>query len=761
MNLVQGGWNMPKKYLLITIIAVLALVLVTIPILNLFLPEIRETVLPNGYKCIRFNSQSDLFLIEFDVTVNSLEKEMAVGISSLNSENPENIPVAVKIDKNGIITAWNGSGKFSLQTYRIKENDTFHLRMVVNVAEKKYSAYVKLPGYTERLLGENMDFSEESQDIPSLDSIILASDTEALKIDNLILPSEKKTAIKTVWAVNDGERIRKDDLNNPNKESNSAWDGKKVKLFGGRNEIIAFQLIVEAGGKGINELSVEFPGLTHKNGKSAIKYAPPEKDPTLYVGRPISIFSQNYMFVSSSSSASWISPRSGDAASRDAIGWKPVQLVPENAKQGKGGFPLNVAPYENQGIWIEIYTARDLAPGIYEGEITVYADDEKRIIPVELELFDFTLPDENSMHAMLYYESTQPLMYHGRNMDAAYHRFAHRNRCEFVHGYDIASAVANLGRFTGSDFTKENGYEGPGENVGNVIIPRTFYSPGNMFDERENAWRYADAWMEFLKDNDFTDKITFVYMPDEPSEDQYEYIRTLARNIHSNPGPGKELKVFVTKAYDFRLDGGENSIDIWCTPTSDYDSMQAEKERSHGDDMWVYNGNRPYAGALIYETPGTDARANIWGCFKKDIKVYFYWHSVHWYHNHQAIETRDKRQNVWKDPVTYYNKGKSYANGDGVLVYPGEEKLHPEEDRGIEGPCSSIQMANIRRGMQDHLYLTMARNLGMDELVEEVLNEVVPGIFDPSPTGQLGFAQDGNIFENARYKLAKALDGKA
>ena len=36
--------------------------------------------------------------------------------------------------------------------------------------------------------------------------------------------------------------------------------------------------------------------------------------------------------------------------------------------------------------------------------------------------------------------------------------------------------------------------------------------------------------------------------------------------------------------------------------------------------------------------------------------------------------------------------------------------------RGIEGPCSTVQLANIRRGLQDHLYLTMARELGLREL---------------------------------------------
>ena len=60
----------------------------------------------------------------------------------------------------------------------------------------------------------------------------------------------------------------------------------------------------------------------------------------------------------------------------------------------------------------------------------------RRSIPIDLEVFDFTLPDENSMHAMLFYSADQPRAYQGRNLDPAYHRLAHRNRVELVHAYD-------------------------------------------------------------------------------------------------------------------------------------------------------------------------------------------------------------------------------------------------------------------------------------------------------------------------------------
>ena len=319
------------------------------------------------------------------------------------------------------------------------------------------------------------------------------------------------------------------------------------------------------------------------------------------------------------------------------------------------------------------------------------------------------------------------------------------------------------GRFSGADFTSKTGYAGPGENVGNRIVPLTFYGPGRDFDQRESAWRRADSWMTFVKSN-LPGAITFVYMPDEPNRSQFPRIKALAENIHSNPRPGKGLPVFVTHSYTPELDG---SIDIWCSGPQGYFIEKATEEKRKGHDYWIYNGGRPFGGAIVIDAPATDARATIWGCFKHGIPVYFYWHGNQWRHNTQKVGNRV--QNVWAEPITFDNRGQpnkpiedqSYANGDGVLFYPGEEKLHPEEDRGIPGPCSTVQLANFRRGLQDHQYLTMARELGLNSLVDEVVKSVVPRLFsDVREQDPVGFSEDGSAYEKARYRLAQAIAEK-
>ena len=562
--------------------------------------------------------------------------------------------------------------------------------------------------------------------------------------------------VRAVWAIGDGDKVDRDELTHPGRRGNAVWDGTAVRLFAARNEIVAFQLIVEAGGDGIRALSVGLPEL--RSGSDTIAYRPPAEDPSDSVNRPIQLFSVNYMHVRTPSRASWVWEPGSAAAPANAVGWKPVQLVPENARAGRGGFPVPVGASQNQAIWIEIYTGRDRPAGTYQGRLAVTADGHREELPLSLELFDFALPDENSLHAMVYFASDQPELYHGRNMDAEYHRFAHRQRIELVHAYDIPTARAALGRFTGTDFTRTRHYEGPGQGIGNVIVPASFYGPGREYDDRSSAWSHADAWMTFLRQL-LPKALTFLYMPDEPRPPDYPRILRLAENVHSNPGVGRALPIFVTHEY---VDALAPAIDIWCSGPSGFKIERARQERARGREYWFYNGGRPAGGAITIDAPATDARAMIWAGVKHDVRVYFYWHAVHWRHNSQ--KRGERTQNVWAESITFDNRGQpnkpiddqGYIHGDGVLLYPGEDTLHPDQDRGIRGPISTVQLANLRRGLQDQQYLALARTRGLTGLVDEVLRDIVPRVFSDAGA-TVSFPERGDPYDAARLKLARAI----
>ncbi len=558
--------------------------------------------------------------------------------------------------------------------------------------------------------------------------------------------------VVAVWAVNDGEKVERQDLAHPAKRRNSAWDGAKARMFGGRNEVLALQVVVEAGQKGIGALSISLPELSHRGGKSRIVYRPKGADPTSYVGRPIELFSEHYMRVEKPTKAHWLTVAGQPSAPADMTGDKPVQLVPENARPGRGGFPLEVPARTNQAFWIDVYVGKDLPAGHYDGTIRITADGEIHTIPLDLEVLDFTLPDEAPTLFMVYYEDTQIERYHGRNLAAEYHRLAHRHRVEFVRAYDIPAMRTHAGRFTGTDFTAVRGYEGPGMGVGNRMAPRTFYGPGELFDDPASARAEANAWMRFLSTTAPRVR-TLLYMPDEPAPEEYDRILTIAESIQCHSGTGRSLPIFVTHGYTPEL---EPAVDIWAVLASQYDAKRATSERAAGREMIYYNGERPYVGANLIDTPATDPRVHGWATFARDIPVYFYWHANHWRHNRQAPEGYDRDQNVWANPRTFINRDGEYGNGDGVLVYPGEEKIHPDEDRGIAGPISTIQLGNLRRGVQDQIYLSMARACGREGVAQEALRAVTPAVLDQAGE-RPGFAEHADTFEGARRRLAEAI----
>jgi hypothetical protein len=90
-------------------------------------------------------------------------------------------------------------------------------------------------------------------------------------------------------------------------------------------------------------------------------------------------------------------------------------------------------------------------------------------------------------------------------------------------------------------------------------------------------------------------------------------------------------------------------------------------------------------------------------------------------------------------------------------MYPGTDKLHPEEDRGIVGPIGTIQLANFRRGLQDHQYLTLARQCGAAEVVERALRDTVPRMFSQAGK-EVGFSESADDYERNRAALGRAIE---
>jgi hypothetical protein len=552
-----------------------------------------------------------------------------------------------------------------------------------------------------------------------------------------IVPSAQQREAH-VWATHDGTKVLRDDHAHPDRQRNAIWDGARVRLLAARDETIAFQVIVESAA-GIGSLDATMAPLVSKAG------APLEAS--------LEVFAQHYLHVTRRTRATWVFRPDTPAAPSTSLGWTPVALVPLSAPRGR---PASIAPTQNQGFWIDVHVARTATAGTYSGVVEVHADRQVSRVPVDLEVLDVALPEAPTLPAIVYYERSQTDLYHGRNMDREYHQFAHRHRVEFTHAYDDTTIDAARGRFDGEAFTPTAGYSGPGTAQGNRVIPRTFYGPGRDFDTDRGARDALTRWSASLKG--LSPLLTFVYLPDEPRPAQFPRVQEIGSRVRRAARElGSPVKTFVTHGYAPEL---ADAVDIWATVPAHYDAKRATEERKAGKQMWFYNGGRPQMGAIIVDAPATDPRVVGWAAFRHGVDGYFYWHANHWRHNSQK-KVGDRNQNVWVEPITFDNRaeGKSdngIINGDGVLVFPGEDVLHPEQNRHFRGAIGTIQFANLRRGLQDHMLLTMARQKGLDTEVRVALDAVVPKVLSDAGA-RVGFSEDGNEWERVRQSLLRAL----
>jgi hypothetical protein len=547
--------------------------------------------------------------------------------------------------------------------------------------------------------------------------------------------------ISRIWAVDDGEKVKKTDNDHPLATSpdNPVWNGSKISLFGAKDEIVAFQLIIEADASEANNVDVSLDSLT--NGSYVIKNTG-SSAPFDYVGKRIELFTEHYTKITNKSG--------------NYLAWIPDCLVPFAAPSGLGGVPFDIAADNNQAVWVDVYIPRDALSGIYTGKVEVSVDSVvTHTMPISLQVYDFALPDECHLKNMFAMSPNNVAKRHGVEsesqayyaVEARYHQMAHRHR------FDIVRSVKNLSimddyhkrYLIGELYTAVNNYEGPGENVGNNTFSVGLYNsrPGEFSPDTEAGWRAgSDAWVNWFKENAPHVEI-HRYLRDEPWSHGAVYDDIIERCewIHNNPGPGRALMTYVTGPVISELQG---LCDFWSMNGRTCYIPDMRYEQSQGRKCGIYNGQRPFYGEDSINTDAIDWRVQPWICWRYDLDQYFYWETTNWSH--------------WKrPPVDVFTKNRN--NGNGFLFYPGEDVIFPESSRELSGPLSSVRMKNWRRGMQDYEYLWLAKESGLEPEVDAIVKSCVPAALSEAGKS-ISWPSRGHGFELYRRQLADLIAGK-
>ncbi len=78
--------------------------------------------------------------------------------------------------------------------------------------------------------------------------------------------------------------------------------------------------------------------------------------------------------------------------------------------------PIDLAANENQPLWLRVQVDKEAAAGIYRGAIRLEADGWHAEAPLEVEVFDFTLPDRKSCVTAFGFDAALAFQYH--NVDS-------------------------------------------------------------------------------------------------------------------------------------------------------------------------------------------------------------------------------------------------------------------------------------------------------------------------------------------------------
>jgi hypothetical protein len=118
-----------------------------------------------------FASQTGSFTAEFDATPSVAPIDAVVGLSSGSQSVYTGLAAIVRFDvATGYLEARNGSTYPYDTQIAYAANVTYHFRMVVNVAARTYSVYVRSGGGAEQTLATNYNFRTEQAGVAQLDN---------------------------------------------------------------------------------------------------------------------------------------------------------------------------------------------------------------------------------------------------------------------------------------------------------------------------------------------------------------------------------------------------------------------------------------------------------------------------------------------------------------------------------------------------------------------------------------------------------------
>ena len=408
------------------------------------------------------------------------------------------------------------------------------------------------------------------------------------------------------------------------------------------------------------------------------------------------------------------------------------------------GANVNFPANSNQPLWFTVHVPRNAVAGTYQATISIGG----ATIPVELEVWDFALPQEIHLegewgfgwsNVVETYKGTDGGVQPGywTLVDSLYEDFAdHRLTPKGVGWpaglnypggveYDCngllepnAWGIWGFGSLAskyldGAELDNGTGFpslhiKGPSSNWPPNSRPSSFCGQSLGTELPGNAG-YNSKWFQYWTavsnyvgaTNDYANK-GYYHIVNEPSTfAHYDIVAYLAQQTKTAAPNVRVLVSEQIEPYIYNHATYTNAkIDIWMPTISNYQVARAhDRQLNHGEDVWwyfLYGDRPPLPNPTIIDRTGIEARITPWLAWLERVEGLVYYSTTDW------------SPNPWLEPWNSGNNG----NGDGVMIYPPKDGTIAFDASNAQSNrlVPSIRWELMREGMEDYEYLWLLNN---------------------------------------------------
>jgi len=407
----------------------------------------------------------------------------------------------------------------------------------------------------------------------------------------------------------------------------------------------------------------------------------------------------------------------------------------------------------NNIILVDIFVPPYAPAGQYHSSLIVDTSEGNITTPLELTVWDITLPEKNTLQTWFDDSPSTWAYYYNFTPWSAEHQELMKNVYAQYKKFRISPGNVALGQVGRYNMSVTNGmvsidFSGTDPwleycldelNFTSFRFPLTGYSPRREDMDTSTGhpdsiyfWGdppydmnplYADHIGQYIKlvadhyrQKGWLDK-AYVYVTDEPiafndnvtSYWQHPDYHVVQQFYNLTKANAPDLKFANTVQFVPEL---FNYTDVWASPGGYYHELDAQDRIAAGQSAWWYNVD---AGI---DSDGVMGRALYWDTFSRGVQGVLYWGTNYWDY-----------YTVGSDP---WNG--STQNGDGYLFYPGN-KVGITDD-----VCPSLRLFLARDGIEDFELL----NLYGDKYGYEAARAVAESV------------AAGSSFAGARYRSVEA-----